>query len=51
MTGDDGTFRLDKVPVGTHTIEVGHETLGKQEKKVTVKAGEETQVEFTFKKK
>ncbi len=45
-TGKDGTFRFENVPVGTHTVRIWHEKLGKQEKEVTVTAGEETQVEF-----
>ncbi len=49
VTVDDGTFRLEKVPVGTHTIEVWHEQLGTQTMEVTVKAGEEARMEFTFK--
>ncbi len=51
VTGDDGAFRLDKVPAGTYTIEVWHETLGKQQKKVTVEAGKDVKVEYVFKKK
>ncbi len=50
VTGSDGTFKLDQVPAGTHTVQIWHETLGTQEKEVTVKAGEETQVEFVLKK-
>lgn len=51
VTGSDGVFRLENVPVGTHKVEVWHETLGKQIKEVAVKAGEETRLEFAFKKK
>lgn len=50
VTGSDGTFRFEQVPVGTHTIQIWHETLGKQEKEVTVKSGEEAHLEFVFKK-
>ena len=50
VTGSDGTFRFEQVPVGTHTIQIWHETLGKQEKEVTVKSGEEVHLEFVFKK-
>ncbi len=49
VTGKDGTFRLENVPVGTHTVRIWHEKLGKQDKEVTVTAGEETQVEFLCK--
>lgn len=51
VTGPDGTFRMENVPVGTQTLEVWHETLGKLKQQVTVKAGEETALEFVFKKK
>ena len=51
VTGDDGTFKMEKVAPGKHTIEVWHETLGPQKKEVTVKAGEKTQVEFVLEKK
>jgi plastocyanin len=51
VTGSDGVFRLESVPVGTHKVEVWHETLGKQAKEVAVKAGAETRLEFVFKKK
>lgn len=49
VTASDGTFRLDNVPLGTHTVQIWHETLGKQEQEVIVKSGEETHVEFTLK--
>ncbi len=50
VTGADGTFRLENVPSGPHTIEVWHETLGKQTQEVTVSSGQEATVEFSFKK-
>lgn len=51
VTGDDGTFRFENVPLGTHTIEVWHEALGKQKQEVTVAAGEEVTVEFVLQRK
>jgi plastocyanin len=51
VTGDDGTFRMEKVPVGSHKVEVWHETLGKQQQQVTVMADEETRIEFVLKNK
>lgn len=51
VTGDDGTFRFENVPLGTHTIEVWHEALGKQKQEVTVAAGEEVTVEFKLQRK
>ena len=50
VSGSDGTFTLDQVPPGKHKVQIWHETLGTQEKEVTVKAGEETKVEFVLKK-
>ncbi len=50
-TDGGGTFKLTDVPIGTHTIEVWHETLGKITKQVTVKAGEESKVTFELTKK
>ncbi len=49
VTGKDGTFRLENVPVGTHTLKIWHEKLGKQEKEVTVTPGQDTRVEFVLK--
>ncbi len=51
ITGNTGTFRLTNVPPGTYTLEVWHETLGKQTKKVTVKPKEEVKVTFELAKK
>ncbi len=49
VTDKDGTFRLDNVPAGTHTVRIWHEKLGKQEKEVTVTPGQDTRVEFVLK--
>ena len=46
LTGGNGTFRIERVPVGTHNIRVqalGFETVTQQ---VTVVAGQEATVEF-----
>ena len=51
VTGEDGTFKLDQVPPGKYTINVWHEKLGEQKKEVTVEAGADARVEFTFKGK
>lgn len=51
VTGDDGTFRFENVPLGTHTIEIWHEALAKQKQQVTVAAGEEVTVEFVLERK
>ena len=51
VTGNSGAFKLADVPAGTYTLEVWHETLGKQSQKVTVKAKEEVKVNFELAKK
>lgn len=51
VTDDKGTFKLTDVPAGTYTVEVWHETLGRQSQKVTVKPKEETKVNFEMTKK
>jgi plastocyanin len=51
VTSDAGAFKITDVPVGTHKIEVWHETLGKVTKEITVKAGEETKVTIELAKK
>lgn len=43
-TDENGSFKLTDVPAGTYTVAFWHETLGKVEQQVEVKAGEETQV-------
>lgn len=50
VTGQDGTFRFENVPVGNYTIEIWHEKLGKQKAEVTVTSGREATVEFILKK-
>src|SRR3990167_660812 len=51
VTDNSGSFKLTDVPPGTYTLEVWHETLGKQSQKVTVKAKEEAKVTFEMEKK
>ncbi|MDP2601430.1 MAG: carboxypeptidase regulatory-like domain-containing protein [Deltaproteobacteria bacterium] len=51
MTGVDGTFKLAAVPPGKYTLEVWHETLGKQTQQVEVAAGQSATVEFEFEPK
>jgi plastocyanin len=50
VTDDHGSFNLTDVPPGTYTLEVWHETLGKQSKKVTVKPKEDVKVTFELAK-
>ncbi len=51
VTDDKGSFKLTDVPPGTYTVEVWHETLGKQSQKVTVKPKVEAEVTFELGKK
>ena len=48
VTGADGAFALKDVPPGTYKLQVWHETLGKLERQVTVKAKATADVEFVF---
>jgi plastocyanin len=51
VTNADGVAKVENVPAGKHKVEVWHETLGKQEKEVEVKAGQTTKVSFEMKGK
>jgi len=48
VTGDDGGFVIKNVPPGDYTLSVWTATLGNQEHSVAVRAGESTQIDFTF---
>jgi len=50
VTDTNGVAKIENVPTGKQTIEVWHETLGKQTKDVDVKAGQTTKVSFEMKK-
>jgi plastocyanin len=50
-TGVDGTFKLAAVPPGKYTLEVWHETLGKQTQQVEVGVRQSAMVEFEFEPK
>lgn len=50
VTDKDGTFQLDNVPAGTHTVTIWHEKLGTQEKEVAVTPGDDARVEFVLKR-
>jgi len=41
-TDVSGTFKIEGVPAGTHTLEVWHETLGRVTQEVTVTDGQAT---------
>ena len=51
VTDANGVAKIENVPAGKQKIEVWHETLGKQEKDVEVKAGQVTKVSFEMKGK
>jgi plastocyanin len=51
VTDGNGVAKIENVPAGKQKIEVWHETLGKQEKDVDVKAGQTTKVSFEMKGK
>jgi hypothetical protein len=51
VTDQNGVAKIEGVPAGKQKVEVWHETLGKQEKEVDVKAGATTKVSFEMKGK
>ena len=51
VTDDNGVAKIENVPAGKQKVEVWHETLGKQEKEIEVKAGATTKVSFEMKGK
>jgi plastocyanin len=51
VTDANGVAKIEGVPAGKQKVEVWHETLGKQEKEVDVKAGATTKVSFEMKGK
>src|SRR5213080_4613292 len=51
VTDANGVAKIENVPPGKQTVEVWHETLGKQTKDVEVKAGQTTKVSFEMKGK
>ncbi len=48
VTGDDGTFNLQKLPAGDYTLEAWHEKYGTQTIKVSVGAADKKTADFTF---
>ena len=50
VTDAGGAVKIENVPAGKHTVEVWHETLGKQAKEVEVKAGQTVKVASEMKK-
>ena len=48
VTDEKGAFKLTDVPAGSYKVEIWHETLGKQEKSVTVAAKAEAKLDAEF---
>jgi len=48
LTNEGGTFQIEGVPAGTHTLEAWHEKLGSQQLEFTVKGGETKTLDFVF---
>lgn len=51
VTDDKGNFTIKDIPPGKYKIEVWHETLGKQEKEVSIKAKEDSKLTLELAKK
>jgi plastocyanin len=51
VSHDDGTFEIKNLPPGTYTIAVWTETLGAQERQLTVAPHSKAEANFTFKEK
>jgi plastocyanin len=47
VTGEDGSFKIEKVPDGEYNVVAWHSFMGKKEKKVKVEGGE-VKVEFAY---
>ncbi len=47
-TDSSGGYRIDGVPVGTHTIKIWHEVFGELEQDVTVSEGVTSSADFVF---
>lgn len=50
VTDNEGGFKLADVPLGEHVLEVWHEKLGKQSRKIKVGSNETAEVKFEFSK-
>lgn len=48
VTRSDGTFLIKDLPAGTYQLHAWHETLGEQEKTITVNGGEPLSIDFSF---
>lgn len=50
VSGQDGAYKIDKLPPGTYTLEAWHETLGSRTQQVTVVENQNVEVAFDFSK-
>ncbi|MDR4496789.1 MAG: carboxypeptidase regulatory-like domain-containing protein [Candidatus Scalindua sp.] len=50
-SNETGAYKIDNVPAGDYTLQVWHESLGKTTKQVSVKAGENSVVNFDLEMK
>ncbi|HUQ86987.1 MAG TPA: carboxypeptidase regulatory-like domain-containing protein [Vicinamibacterales bacterium] len=48
VPNDDGTFVIDNVPPGDHTIVAWHERIGERRDRVTIRGGAATTINFTL---
>ena len=48
VPNDDGTFAIDNVPAGSHTLVAWHERIGERRDRVTIRAGAATSINFTL---
>lgn len=48
IPSDDGTFSIDDVPPGEHTLVAWHERIGERRDKVTIRSGAATTLNFTL---
>jgi hypothetical protein len=48
VPNEDGTYAIDGVPSGDHTLVAWHERIGERRERVTIRAGAASQMNFTL---